>query len=180
MHFDFFKSRILHVDSSKYALSAVLSQHDASGTLQPVSFFSNKWTEKESLWQCHDQELGAIVQAFVEWRAWLINTREPVEVFLDHANLKYFTSNQNLLDRQAQWAAFLSSFNFVIKHIPGRLNPADPPTFAPIMFPQMKWITRSGPSSFPRGTAFEFKGPLWTSRIPGLMLGKLLSLLSPP
>ncbi|PLW44602.1 hypothetical protein PCASD_05159 [Puccinia coronata f. sp. avenae] len=129
------KSRILHVNSSKYALSAVLSQHDASGTLRPVSFLSKKWTEKESSWQCHDQELGAIVQAFVEWRAWLIDTREPVEVFSDHANLKYFTSNQNLSDRQARGAAFLSLFNFVIKHIPGRLNPADPPTRCPNYVP---------------------------------------------
>jgi hypothetical protein len=86
-------------------------------------------------WQCHNQELGAIVQAFVEWRAWLIDTREPVEVLLDHVNLKYFTQNQNLLDWQARWAAYLSSFYFVIKHIPGRLNPADPPTRRPDYVP---------------------------------------------
>jgi hypothetical protein len=33
MHFDFFKPRVLHVNISKYALSAVLSQHDDSGAL---------------------------------------------------------------------------------------------------------------------------------------------------
>jgi hypothetical protein len=66
MHFDFFKSRILHVDSLKYALSAVLSQHNASGALRTISFLSKKWSKKESSWQCHNQELGAIVQAFVE------------------------------------------------------------------------------------------------------------------
>jgi hypothetical protein len=103
-----------------------------------VSFLSKKWTEKESSWQFHDQELAAIVQAFVEWREWLIDTREPVEVFLDHANLNYFTSNQNLSDRQAQWAAFLSLFNFVIKHIPGCLNTADPLTGRPDYVPPDK------------------------------------------
>jgi hypothetical protein len=46
-HFDFFKPRILHVDSSKYALSAVLSQKDTQGRLRPVSFLSRKWTEQQ-------------------------------------------------------------------------------------------------------------------------------------
>jgi hypothetical protein len=47
-HFDFQKPRILHVDSSKYALSAVLSQVDDKGRLKPVSFLSRKWTERQS------------------------------------------------------------------------------------------------------------------------------------
>jgi hypothetical protein len=94
-----------------------------------------KWGENESSWQCHDQELGAIIQAFIEWRAWLIDTREPVEVFSDHAKLKYFTSNQNLSDCQTCWAVYLSSFNFVIKHVPGKLNPANPPTRCPDFLP---------------------------------------------
>lgn len=127
-HFDFTKECILHVDSSKYALSAVLSQKDKSGQLWPVSFLSKKWSENESSWQCHDQELGAIVQAFVEWRAWLMDTREPVIVMSDHANLKYFFTNQNFSDRQTRWAVFLSSFNLVIRHVSGKRNPADPPT----------------------------------------------------
>jgi hypothetical protein len=49
---------------------AVLSQEGNDGRLHLVSFFSKKWTKDEVLWQLHDQELGAIVQAFVEWRAW--------------------------------------------------------------------------------------------------------------
>ncbi|POV98898.1 hypothetical protein PSTT_14130 [Puccinia striiformis] len=134
-HFDFAKTRTLHVDSSKYALSAVLSQPDENGKLRPVSFLSKKWNENEASWQCHDQELGAIVQAFVEWRAWLIDTNEPVLVLSDHANLIYFSRNQNLSDRQARWASYLSSFHFVIKHIPGRLNPADPATRRPDYMP---------------------------------------------
>jgi hypothetical protein len=134
-HFDFSKRQILHVDSLKYALSAVLLQYDNQGQLQPVLFLSKKWSEKESSWQCHDQELGPIVQAFIELRAWLIDTREPVEVFSDHANLKYFTTNQHLSDRQTRWAAFLLSFHFVIKHISGKSNPANPPTRRPDFLP---------------------------------------------
>ncbi|KNZ49608.1 hypothetical protein VP01_4907g2 [Puccinia sorghi] len=32
-----------------------------------------------------------------------------------------------MLLKQSRWASFLSSFNFVIKNISGRFNPADPP-----------------------------------------------------
>jgi hypothetical protein len=69
MHFVFLKYWVLHVDGSKYALSEVLSQYNNTGVLHLVSFLSKKWSYKESAWQCHNQELGAIVQAFVEWRA---------------------------------------------------------------------------------------------------------------
>jgi hypothetical protein len=125
-HFDFAKPRILYVDSSKYALSAVLSQRNVQGKIRPVLFLSKKWSKKESSWQVHNQELGAVVQAFIEWRAWLIDTQQPVEVMSNHSNLKYFMKSKTLSDGQTRWAAFLSSFDFVIKHIPGKLNPAGP------------------------------------------------------
>jgi hypothetical protein len=75
-HFDFQKPRILHVDSSKYALSAVLSHVNDKGWLKLVSFLSRKWMERQSSWQVHDQELGTIVEAFVKWQARLIDTKE--------------------------------------------------------------------------------------------------------
>jgi hypothetical protein len=90
------------------------------------------------LWQFHDQELGAIIQAFVEWRAWLIDTNNLVTVMSDHANLRYFMTSQHLLDRQARWAAYLSSFYFVIRHILGKINPADLPTRRPDFVPEGK------------------------------------------
>jgi hypothetical protein len=128
VHFDFAKPRIVYVNSSKYACSAVLSQEGPNGKIHPVLFLSRKWTNNKISWQVHNQELGAIVQAFVEWRAWLIDTRNPVLVMSDHANLRYFMSSQNLSDRQARWAAYIFSFHFVIRHILGKKNLADPPT----------------------------------------------------
>lgn len=74
----------------------------------------------------HDQELGAIIACFEEWRPWLMGTEVPTLVFSDHSNLKYFMTAQALSAKQAQWASFLSEFSFDILHIPGKLNPADP------------------------------------------------------
>jgi hypothetical protein len=128
IHFDFTNPWVLHVDSSKYALSAVLLQEGLDGKIHPVLFLSNKWSNNEVSWQVHDQELGEIVQAFVEWRAWLIDSREPVLVLSNHVNLLYFMTSQHLSDRQARWAAYLTSFHFIIRHLSGKKNPADPPT----------------------------------------------------
>lgn len=90
IHFEFSKPCVLHVDSSKYALSVVLLQADDQGSLHLVFFLFNKWSKKESLWQVNDQKLGAIFQAFIECHAWFINTKEPGIVMSDHANIKYF------------------------------------------------------------------------------------------
>ena len=68
----------------------------------------------------------------------MIDTREPVLVLSDHANLRYFMTSQHLSNRQARWAAYLTSFHFVIRHISGKKNPADPPTQRPNYVPEGK------------------------------------------
>jgi hypothetical protein len=138
VHFDFAKPRTIYVDSSKYALSAVLSQEGEDGKVHPVSFLSKKWTKDKISWQVHDQELGAIVRAFKEWRTWLIDTNDPVMVMLDHAKFCYIMTSKHLSDRQTRWAAYLSSFYFVIKHVSGKQNPADPPNWRPDFKPKGK------------------------------------------
>ena len=110
LHFDFNKPRILQVDCSGVALSGILSQTDDNNCLRPVAYYSKKLTPAEQRWQVHDQELGALVASFMEWRAWVVGTNSPVIVFSDHANLRYFMTAQHLTPRQARWAAYLSSF----------------------------------------------------------------------
>lgn len=125
LHFDFTKARVIQVDASAYAVSGILSQHSEDGELRPVAYYSKKFSPTEHRWQVHDQELGAIVFCFQEWRAWLMGSKEPVVVLSDHANLRYFMNAQTLTPRQARWAYFLSEFHFDILHTPGKENPAD-------------------------------------------------------
>lgn len=126
IHFDFALPHFIHVDSSGYVYSGILSQKNEHGDLKPVAYFSRKLTPAEMKWQVHDQELGAIVACFDEWRAWLLGSNELTTVYSDHANLRYFMKAQELTARQARWASFLSEFLFEILHIPGKANPADP------------------------------------------------------
>jgi hypothetical protein len=130
-HFNFRIPRVVHVDSSGYAIASVLSQPDSSGKLHPVSFFSRKLSDRERGWAIFDLELLAIVESFEQWRAWLMGTEEPVRVYSDHSNLRHFTTAKHLTPKQARWASFLDGFNFVIHHIPGKANPADAPSRRP-------------------------------------------------
>lgn len=135
LHFDFAKPRVLQVDCLGFALSAILSQPDENQRLRPVSYLSRKLTPAEQRWQVHNQELGAIIAGFEEWRAWLVGTNAPVAVFSDHANLRYFMTSRKLTPRQVRWASYLSSFYFNILHTPGKQNPADPASRRPDYVP---------------------------------------------
>jgi transposase InsO family protein len=127
-HFSFDKACWVHVDSSGFAIAAVLSQPDNEGNLQPVSFFLQNLTDRERSWMIFDLELLAIVKACEEWRAWLMGTSEPFKIFSDHSNLLYFKTAKHLSPKQACWALFLDNFNMLIYHISGSKNPADAPS----------------------------------------------------
>lgn len=47
IHFDFHLPRIIHVDSSGFAYSAILLQKSTDGKLHPVAYFSRKLTPTE-------------------------------------------------------------------------------------------------------------------------------------
>ena len=48
----------------------------------------------------------------------LEGTKFKFEVWTDHKNLEYFMKVQKLNQRQAQWALYLSRFDFILKHVP--------------------------------------------------------------
>jgi hypothetical protein len=130
-HFNFHLPRIVHFNSSGYAIAAVLSQLDQTEKLHPVSFYSRKLLDRERGWAIFDLELLAIVEAFEQWRAWLMGTQEPVWVYSNHFNLRHFSTAKHLTPKQAQWASFLDGFNFAIYHIAGKTDPADTPSQRP-------------------------------------------------
>ena len=63
----------------------------------------------------------AIIEAFDEWRPYLSGIENPVDVFTDHRNLKYFVTKE-LSPRQIRWAEFLAPFNFRIHYVKGKEN----------------------------------------------------------
>lgn len=93
--------RYLHVHSSGYVYSGILSQKNSEGELRPVAYFSRKLNDAEQRWQVHDQELGANVACFEEWCAWLMGAQVPTMVYSDHTNLRYFMKAQYLTAKKS-------------------------------------------------------------------------------
>ena len=86
----------------------------------PVAFLSKSLNEHERNYEIYDKELLAMIRALEEYRHYLEGHPEPVEIWSDHLNLTYFRQAQKLTRRQARWSLFLSHFNFVLKHRPGK------------------------------------------------------------
>jgi len=92
----------------------------------------------EQNYQIYNKEMLAVHEALQEWRQYLLSAISPTEVWSDHLNLTYYRKPQNLSKRQARWISDLADYNFMIHHLPGKLNnKADAYLDAQIMFPLM-------------------------------------------
>jgi len=68
----------------------------------------------------------AIVRCLEAWRHFLEGAVVKFKIWTDHKNLEYFMKAQKLNQRQAQWALYLSRFDFTLKHVPGsKMGKAD-------------------------------------------------------
>jgi hypothetical protein len=123
-HFDPNLPATMEVDSSDSVTSGVLLQpkEEGSKVLLPIAYLSKKMLPAECNYGIGEKELLAIVNAFTEWRHFLEGATHQITVLSDHLNLKDFTTTMKLNRRQARWAEKLSSYNFVITHIPGKSN----------------------------------------------------------
>ena len=89
-------------------------------------FLSKSLNETERNYEIHDKEMLAIIRGLESWRHLLEGVQSKFEIWTDHKNLEYFMKVQKLNQRQAQWALYLSRFDFMLKHVPGtRMGKAD-------------------------------------------------------
>ena len=110
----------LETDASDFATGAVLSQLGEDEKWRPVGFISKSLNGAERNYQIHDKELLSVIRALEEWRHLLEGATHPVDIYNDHRNLTYFMTAQNLSRRQARWSLYLSRFNFMMHHRPGK------------------------------------------------------------
>ena len=62
----------------------------------------------------------AIMDSLMEWRQYLMGSKEPFEIWMDHQNLQYFRKPQKLNCRQARWVTELAEYSFSLVHKPGK------------------------------------------------------------
>ena len=93
---------------------------------RPVAYISKLLNETERNYKIHDKKMLAVIRCLEVWRHFLEGSRSKFKVWTDHKNLEYFMSNQKLNRRQAQWALYLSRFDFILKYIAGsKMGKAD-------------------------------------------------------
>jgi len=123
---DLDKKMRMEVDASDYATGGVLSIEYKNGLWRPVAFLSKSLNETERNYEIHDKEMLAIIRGLESWRHLLERAQSKFEIWTDHKNLEYFMKVQKLNRRQAQWALYLSRFDFNLKHVLGtRMGKAD-------------------------------------------------------
>jgi len=109
------KDFLLCTDASNEGLGGVLTQENCV-----IAYESRKLKQHEKNYATHDLELAAIIHALKMWRHYLIGRK--FVLMSDIISLKYLFDQQNLNARQARWLAFLSEYEFEIKHIKGKEN----------------------------------------------------------
>jgi hypothetical protein len=116
-------SKACHVeaDSSNFTTSVVLSlQSSDDQKWHLIAFYSKLLNMVEHNYEIHDKEMLMIMWGLEEWRHFLEGVKEHIKIWTDHKNLKYFMTAKNLNCRQARWSLYLSRFDFVMHHCPGK------------------------------------------------------------
>ena len=122
VHPDFSKEFVVTTDASDYATGAVLQQDHGEG-LQPIAFASRKLNPTECRYGAYERELLGIVWAIGQWRHYLQGRHFIVQT--DHSSLRHLINQPSVNSRVWKWANLIQGYDVDIRHIPGKVNPAD-------------------------------------------------------
>jgi len=111
----------LEVDASGYAIGGTLMQMQ-DNKWKTIAFISRVMSDAEMNYDIFDKELLAVIFALEEWRCYLLDTKEPFEIWTDHRNLTYFKKPHKLNARHMRWYLTIQDYDFKIKYIPGTQN----------------------------------------------------------
>ena len=111
----------VEIDTSEHIIGGVLSQ-EQKGKWRPIAFLLRTIQPVERNYEIHDKELLAIVEALSKWKQYLLDTREPFEIWMDHKNLKYFREPHKLNGQQAKQYLKLQDYDFTLQYILEKTN----------------------------------------------------------
>ena len=113
---------VLRTDASLIGCGGVLIMRkplpDSTFQELVIAIVSHKFTEQASRWATYEQEAYAIFFSIKKLSYYLYC--KPFIVETDHNNLRWMDTS--LVPKVMRWRAYLSSFVFVIRHIPGTQN----------------------------------------------------------
>jgi hypothetical protein len=79
----------VEVDTSNYAIGAVLMQRNDENILHPVAFFSKTMNKAQRNYDVYNRELLGLRETLRTWRPYLHQAKHKVKVHTDHANLLF-------------------------------------------------------------------------------------------
>ena len=112
----------LEVDTSGYAVGAVLLQQQDDMKRHPVGYYSATLSAVEHNYNIYDLELLAIVKALRNWRPLLAGSPHKIKIFSDHPNLQYWRDPQKISRRVAREVLELADYDYEIHHLKGKEN----------------------------------------------------------
>ena len=83
-----------------------------------IAYFGKRFTSSQQHYSATQKEYLAVVQAVSHWRLYIWG-RHFVCV-TDHSTLRYLYSMQDTSNMLTRWAIALQSYDFTVKHKPGR------------------------------------------------------------
>jgi hypothetical protein len=103
------------MDVSKEGLGGVLTQEG-----HVIYYESRKLKEHEQNYVTHDLELAIVIHALKMWQHYLMGRK--FLLLTDNSGVKFLFTQPDLNARKARWLAFLSEFDFKVRHIKGKEN----------------------------------------------------------
>jgi hypothetical protein len=85
-----------------------------------ICYESRKLKEHERNYVTHDLELAVVIHALKMWLHYIMGRK--ILLLTDNSGVKYLFNQLDLNARQARWLAFLSEFDFKVRHIKGKEN----------------------------------------------------------
>ena len=98
-----------------------------TGLWHPVVFFSKSLDIHERNYEIYDKELLAIIRGLEEYRHHLKGHLYKIKIWSDHQNLTFFKTAQKLTRIQARWALYMTHFDYILYHKPGKTMQAEDP-----------------------------------------------------
>ena len=110
---------VLVVDGSTWGCAGILYQVNPETKIwEPLACVSHKFSEQAQKWSPIDQEAYANYWPVLQLQKYLLG--KPFILYTDHFNLLYI--EKSIVPRIKRMHAFLNGMQFLIAHIPGKLN----------------------------------------------------------
>ena len=120
-HPDFNRDWIMHTDSSDRAISAVLSQKDASGVERPVAFYSRPLTTAERKWDIIERECLAVVWGCERCRPFIYGSH--VTIYTDNPSTNSILRSGGEANRKiSHWRLKMAEYSYSSFHKVGKEN----------------------------------------------------------